>query len=392
MRRVPTVTRRTALAVAVALCGAGAWWWLRAPAIERVAVAPPPEIDIDPPAMRARREAALALARMPDDPWGWAQALAASAPGQAAEPEREDCGAADGPQFAKADATEGDPVQTRAASSGWLAAQARVDAALRGSADPLDRVTADLLNVGDARTPEGVDDAVTQQAAVSGDPRVFALGHAVCGKAATRAPACRALTAERWAQVDPGNGMPWVELLGAARARGDEAATRDAMAHLAAATSFDTRLYDPPGAVARHLPVDGRDLAAGADLVTRAIGAAAALPLPSFQPLLEACRNQAGGDEARARQCRAISDTMYAHADTMIPFILSGRLLQLTTGDTSRQELIKAERGVAAAHWSPATGLAPCRDLREQMREVDRKSQVGEVGAMREQARRFVPP
>jgi hypothetical protein len=394
VRPVPAVARRTAIAVSVALCVAAGWWWLRAPAVERVAVAPPPDIDIDPPAMRARRAAAIALAMMPDDPWTLAESLGASAPGQSAEPlrDKEDCGLDDAPQFAKDASADEGALQTRAAATGWLAAQARIDAALRASADPLDRMTADFINAGDVRTPDGVVDAVAEQAAASSDPRVFALGHEVCQKAWARSPACAALTAERWAQVDPGNGLPWVELLGAARTRGDEAATRDAMAHLAAATSFETRLYAPAGAVVDHLPVDGRDLAATGELVTRAIGQAAALPMPAFQPLIEACRNQAGGDPLRAGQCRAISDAMFAHSDAMIPFALSGTLLQQMTGDSARRDLIKAERSVAAAHWSPATGLAPCRDLREHLRQLDRKARIGEVEVMREEARKFVPP
>ena len=392
MRPAVVIVRRTAIAVGVGLCVAGAWWFVRAPAIERPAarVAPPP--DIETPAGRARIDAAIALATMPDDPWTFAESLASSAPEAAAAREKEDCGMADGPQFAKTASADDGPVQTRAAASGWLAAQARIDAALRSSADPLDALTADFINAGDALTPDGVRDAVIRQAAATNDPRVFVLGHEFCQGARGGMPACAALTAERWAQVDPGNGLPWIELLGEARARGDEAATRDAMAHLAASTSFDTRLYGPAGAVDRHLPIDGRDLAAGADLVTRAIGQAAALPMPAFQPLFEVCRNQAGGDEARARQCRAISDTMYAHSDAMIPFALSGRLLQQTTGDAARSDLIKAERTVASAHWSPGTGLAPCRDLREQMRQLDRKARVGEVEAMREESRKFVTP
>lgn len=394
MPPLAAVVRRTAIAASVALCAAAGWWWLRAPAIERIAVAVPPDIDIDPPAMRARRVAAIALATMPDDPWTLAEALAASAPGPPAEParERQDCGIADGPQFAEDAAADEGAVQTRAPSGGWLAAQARVDAALRASADPLDRVTADFINAGDVRTPDGVVDAVAEQAAASNDPRVFALGHEVCQKARVRSPACAALTAERWAQVDSGNGLPWVELLGAARARGDDAAARDAIAHLAAATSFETRLYAPAGAVVDHLPVDGRDLAAAGDLVTRAIGQAAALPMPAFQPLIEACRDQAGGDPQRAGQCRAISDALFAHSDAMIPFAFSGTLLQQMTGDSARRDLIKAESTLAAAHWSPATGLAPCRDLREHLRLLDRKARIGEVEAMREEARRFMPP
>jgi len=392
VRPVPAVARRTALAVGVAFGVTGGWWWLRAPAIERPVAAVPPPPDIETPAGRARIDAAIALATMPDDPWAFAESLAASAPDVADRREGEDCGISDGPQFAPTDSADEAPAQTRAALPGWLAAQARIDAALRASADPLDRAAADFINAGDMRTPESVEDAVAQLAAATSDPRVFVLGHELCQEDWARSPACAGLTAERWAEVDPGNGLPWIELLGQARTRGDEAGMRDAMAHLAAATRFDTRLYGPAAAVVRHLPPDGRDLAAAGDLVNRAIGQAAALPMPTFKPLLDACRNEADGDGQRARQCRAISDTMYAHSDALIPFAISGRLLQVTTGDSSRYDLIKTERIVAQAHWSPATGLAPCRDLREQLRQVDRKAAVGEVEVMREESHRFVPP
>ncbi len=378
--------------MALVLLAAGVWWLVRGPAAVRVAEAPPPEIDIDSPATRAQREAAIALATMPDDPWTFAESLAASAPGKAAEPEKENCGMADAPQFAKTESTDQDPTLTRGAAPRYLAAQARIDAALRASADPLDRATADLVNAGGLRTEAGADEAAVQQAVVSTDPRVVALGYAICQRTPPVPSACAGLTAERWAQEDAGNGMPWIDLLAQARARGDAAGVQDAMAHLAASTRFDMRFFAAPGAVAHHLPEDSRDLAAGNDLVVRAVGRAAALPFPAFQPLLETCRDHAGGDEQRTRQCLAIGDTMYAHSDTLIPFVMSGALLAQTTGDESRRTLIKAEREVFAAHWSPATGLSECGTLRDMAHKLSRNAEIGEVEAMREESRKFVTP
>ena len=392
MRSVPVAARRTVLAVGVALVVAGGWWLLRAPAIERPAPAVPPPPDIETPAERARIDAAYALATMPDDPWTFAESLAASAPEPAGAREKEDCGMADGPQFAKADSADEEPVLTRAASSNWRTAQARIDAALRASADPMDRVVADFLNIGDMRSAGAVQEAVAQQAAVSSDPRVVALGYGVCHEGGAHASTCAALTAERWAQVDPGNGIPWIDLLAQARARGDEPAVQDAMAHLAAATRFDLRFFGPAGAVARQAPAGGRDLAATGDLAGRSVTQAAALSLPPFMALYDVCRHEAGGDEARARQCREISDAMYAHSDTLITYAMSGALLFQTTGDTSRRDFIRTERKVIEAHWSPGTGFAPCKDLRDTVRKLDRESQIGEVDAMREEARKFVPP
>ena len=378
----------------LALAAAGAWWLVRGPAFGRPA--PPPRVadanvDIDPPGLHARNEAALAIATMPDDPWSFAESLAASAPDAAAERAKENCGMGDAPQFAKSDTTDADPTMMRAATPRYLAAQARIDAALRSSGDPFDRATADFVNAGDLRGGSGAEQAVVQQAAASSDARVVSLGHAVCQRAPALA-GCAALTSERWAQVDAGNGMPWLESLGQAQARGDAAGVRDAMAHLAASTHFDMHIFDVPGAVVRKLPDDRGDLAAGSDLVTVAMGRAAALPFPSFVPLIDVCRNEAGGDEQRAQQCRTISDTMYAHSDTLIPYTMSGSLMEKTTGDRSRRELIRAEVAVFRAHWSPATGLSQCGVLRDLVHQLGRKGEIGEVEAMREESRKFVTP
>lgn len=386
--------RRIAAVAALAALVAGAWWLVRAPAIDKPATPPPvadADVDIGPPELRAQRDAQVALATMPDDPWTFAESLAASASDKAAEREKDDCGLADAPQFDKADAgAEG--VQTRGAAPRYLAAQARIDAALRSSGDPLDRVTADFINVGNLRDEAGRQAAVVQQAVGTSDPRVYALAYSMCQSGPSHPASCAALSAERWAQVDAGNGVPWVHVLGQAQARGDAAGVSDAMAHLAAASHFDMRFFGPAGTVAKHLPDDARDFGAGADLVTSAVGQAAALAMPAFKPLLDVCRHQAGGDEQRAQQCVAISDAMYAHTDALIPYAISGALLFQTTGDESRRNLVKAERLVFQAHWSPATGLSKCGVARDAVKRLRRQAEIGEVEAYREESRKFVTP
>jgi hypothetical protein len=379
-----------ALAGVVAVLLFAAWWVLRAPALEHQAAAPPPDIDIDPPAMRARRQAAIALATMPDDPWSFAESLAASAPVKAAE--KEDCGVGDGPRYDKPAGEEDLLVQTGGPSLRYMNAQAGVDASLRSSGDALDRAVADLINVGDMRSDAGRDEAVVQQAVVTTDARLYALGYGLCHAARSPAPSCAAISLERWTQIDPGNGIPWVDMLAQAQARGDAAGVQTAMARLASASRFDIHLSAAAGAVVSRLPEDERDLAAVNELTFKAFTQAAVLPLPPFQPLLQTCRNEAGGDERLAQACRAISDVMYEHSDNLISQSISGALLQQTTGDGSRREMIRAERAVLAAHWSPATGFSECHEMRDSMKKLLRSAQVGEVEAMREQARKFVTP
>jgi hypothetical protein len=330
--------------VALALLAGAGWWVVRAPAVPRADAAPPPDVDIEPAAMRARREAAIALATMPDDPWSFAESLAASAPEKTVE--KEQCGIGDGPQFSE-QSTDGEmPVLTRAASSRYVSAQARMDAALRASADPLDRAVADLINTGDMRSAAGRDEAVVQQAAVSADPRLYALGYGLCHSAREAAPSCARISLARWAQIDTGNGTPWLHALAQAETAGDAAGERDAMAHLAAASRFDTYVFAASAAVARRVSEGDPDLAAARDLMTRALLQALAASPSSFQTLIQVCRNHAGGDEALERQCRGISDTMFEHSDNLLDESISGGLLLQTTGDPSRRDLVHAERVV----------------------------------------------
>jgi hypothetical protein len=146
------------------------------------------------------------------------------------------------------------------------------------------------------------------------------------------------------------------------------------------------------GAVASRAPKEERDLAAVNELTARAVGELAAVPFPPFQSLTQTCRGQAGGDAQLAQQCHAISDVMFDHADNLISQAISGALLFEATGDASRREVIRAERAVAVARWSPATGFSECHDMRDTLKRIVRSAQVGEVEALREQARKFVTP
>jgi hypothetical protein len=379
-----------AATIVIAALAVFGWWFARAPGIEHEAVAPPPDIDIDPPVMRARREAALALALMPDDPWTFAESLAASAPDKPVE--KEDCGLEGRARFSDSGEAGDQSVQIGGESARYAGAQARIDAALRASADPLDRAVADLVNVGDMRNEVGRNEAVVRQAAMSTDPRLYALGYGLCNSVFPAVESCRAISLDRWIEIDPDNGIPWVLMLNQAQARGDAAGMRTAMSHMASATRFDVYMASAAGAVASRMSKDEQEVAAVGDLASKAFMLSSTGTIPPYQPLVQVCKRQASGDVELARTCLAISDVMYAHSDNMISYALSGALMLQTTGDTSRRELIRAENAVAAAHWSPATGFSECRVLREQTKRLLRTSQVGDVEVMRELARKFVTP
>ena len=242
------------------------------------------------------------------------------------------------------------------------------------------------------RSVAGRDEAVVQQAAVTTDPRLYAVGFGLCQAALAPAPSCRSISLDRWLELDSGNGIPWLWALARAQDQADDDAVRAALSHLASATRFDDRYASIVGAIANRVPEDDADLAAVDELAVQAVGDAAALPLPTFQPLFRICRRQAGGDVALAQQCRTISDVMFDHSDALVVQAMSGSLLWQTTGDGSRRDFIVAERAVAEARWSPATGFSECREMRDSLKKLLRRAQVGEVEALREHARKFVTP
>jgi hypothetical protein len=375
------------------LAGSG-WWVLRAPLIDRP-VARAREIDIDTPAMRARRAAAIALATMPDDPWTFAESLGASAPASSAASagDRSRCGDNERPQNAEPEVGDGVLAldQVKAAGPHYLSARARMDAALRDSADPFDRAVADWLDVGQMRTPSGRIDALVQQAVATPDARVYALALRTC-LAANPAPAsCAALSSQRWADVDAGNGVPWLYVFAQASAANDATGQREALARLAAATRFDDKQFAAAAAVGAHAPDNDEDLAATSDLAVEAILRSDAQVTP-FNALLDACRSNAGGDASRAQQCQTISDTMFDHTDSVVLRAMAGVLQLRTTGDNTKRDLARAERVQAAKAWSPATGFSECASLRDILKSVRRKGEIGELEETRERVRAVVRP
>jgi hypothetical protein len=382
-----------------AVAAVAAWWLVRAPAIEHHAVRPPPDLDIDPPAMRARREAAFKLALMPDDPWTLAESLAASAAETPASKPR--CGVDQAPRAAGA-ATEGDQSgagkPAKPAGPGYLAEMARLDTRLRTSVDPFDHAVADWLNVGGVQGSAQAVEALAQRAMTTADARIYALAFRACQPSSTtadasapRAGSCAALSVRRWVELDPDNAAPWLFAFSQAVTAGDATGQQEAMTHMASASRFDDRLYLPAGAVAAHASGEEDMLAADYDLSRQAFQKTVGLFDP-IGPLMQACRDKAGGDANRAQECEAIGDLMADHGDSLLLQVFGGALHFQATGDASRRERYRAERAELGKHWSPATGMSECQVLRDDLKSIARSAQIGELAAARERVREDSAP
>jgi hypothetical protein len=378
--------RRALCAAAVIATAVAVWSWLRpsAPLAAGEADVMPPAAAIDP----ARRAAAVALAREPnDDPWVYAQRVAASSP----EDAKPTCGMGEEPAFGEVRWDDAKPSAelTRPAGAADVSALRRIDQALRASADPFDRAVADVVAPALLAAPR--IGALVRAAIDSGDPRLYALADGACRTEAPPQAACQQLDARQWASIDPGNGVPWLYLFKQASAADDASGQEEALAHLAASARFEQRFFGMPAAVAQVLPDDDDAIAAKLALVMRATALASAAT-PPFGSLETACRDQAGGDANRVQQCQAISDVLFDHSDTLMGRAVGGSLFKLATGDSSRLDVAHAEQAVFNAHWSPATGFSPCGEARDRLKSVLRSATLGELEAARERSRTFVTP
>ncbi len=392
-------TRVIAAVVLVAATGVG-WWAVRGSASKARAVASFPGRESGSRATSERRDAALALGTMPDDPWTIAENIAASTPSGGAEKSR--CGVDQRPRTNEAANQDGER-PARPAGAAYRAETLRLDAALRGSADPFDRAVADWLDIGDQLTPQQRVEAVAQQAMWTSDPRIYSLAYRACNdpyvdadSSTVRVPStggssCALLSAQRWSDLDPGNAVPWMYVLTRAIAQGDETAEQAAFAQMASAKRFEDGLHAAAGTIAAQAAVDDNGLAADLDLSERAFQKSVGQD-ESFTPLLNACKDKAAGDANRAQQCEAIAELMLRHSDNLLSQSMGAAVYFRTTGDTSRREAIRAERVAMSRAWSPGTGLSDCGTVREGLKTILRSAQIGELAAARERVRQGVAP
>ncbi len=385
------------MALAVVLLAGGGWWVVRAPMVDKPQ-AKVPEADLDAMALHAEigRSAGL-LMRVPASPSGAAAAGAASGAFGASEHEAS-CGTDNGPKYADPvwDGGTYTVVQIKGASPAVIATQARIDAALRGSADPFYRAVADAVNAGDARTPAGRVDALVQQAVATSDPRVYSLAMSVCESARMRVEfhlqagalpvSCSALSARRWAALDPDNGFPWLWVLAQASQAKDDASSQDALAHLAAARRFDRHSGEIAGALASHVAaVDANE----GTVFVMTLGATVDAPLglpAGGAGLPDVCRNRAGGNALHSAQCEAITAAMFDNTDSLLMRRWAGTLTTHYNGDDSRREAALAETKTLMARLSAATPDEMCAAHRFQMKRLLRSAQNGELAALRELA------
>jgi len=255
--------------------------------------------------------------------------------------------------------------------------------------DDVARLWLQLLS-GDAAMRE----SLARFATTTTDPDAYALAYRACGGAEARTSdgACALLGAEQWARLAPANAAPWLEVFLAAQARNDTAAANEALHRIATSRRSEQGIFKLPGLVIDLAPDDDA-LRSGALLL--ATDTLAAQGLPEYQPLVSACGRDQLRDSSRRQTCEAIADLMANKSDTLLERQIGGAIGRQAGWPEAQLERMRAEQqayiaGGSDARLEPRDALS-CAAIARRTAELQRKAELGEVGAMREWRARPAP-
>jgi hypothetical protein len=229
-------------------------------------------------------------------------------------------------------------------------------------------------------------DALAQLAATAADPRVYAITVRACA-GFKGVGACQLITADRWAQLDPGNAAPWLFMLSDLR-RGDRPALEEALHRIATAQRIDTGVFAAPGAIVNASPDDDGAQLATWVMVAEAMVAEAAPNVSGYQTLSSACRDATLRDTNRAQVCGAVADLLADRSTTLMDNYIGEGLGRRVGWPSDRIDRMRGERAAYVASLSASAPGAEqdfsCTRVRRELDIMRRNATLGEAGALRD--------
>lgn len=229
-------------------------------------------------------------------------------------------------------------------------------------------------------------ETLARLAASSVDARTYGLAFNVCGGRERSAGACRMLSAEQWARLDPGNASPWWFILAAASERNDAAGRDEALHRIATAVHSNQSFYAIPALIANAAPPDETSKLAAWAMSIEAVGAQSSWSNPGYRHLKIACKGTALADANRRQNCGAIANLLVDHSDTLIERMLGTEIGRELGWPAQRIDQLRGEYSAHIASQVPtgATGRRyDCPDIQRDLTLVQRHAITGEAGALR---------
>jgi hypothetical protein len=222
--------------------------------------------------------------------------------------------------------------------------------ALAASDDPrreavglaLENAHPDALGEEPKDTP--VNNSLVLLAIDTNDPVIYALALNQCAEDGydMAAGPCQGLSWEHWANIDPDNAAPWLEIAARADSFGDRQGVDEALAKASQASRIDAYGSTVVAIALNALPPDMAPLdktVAGAD-VTSALGIAT----PALHIAATLCSTMAVEEPTRRLQCTSIANDLADRATTLIDVVAAAILARRVEFPTDRQTELELER------------------------------------------------
>jgi len=273
---------------------------------------------------------------------------------------------------------EGEPSQAIAQSAlPPDVARERILARMKSSADPYANAVAVWLDVNGDDDALRLSERVRQLAAMAAstrDPRLYSLALRTCWRRTDHE--CESLSARRWAELDPGNAMPWMMMLDEATRREDVSGMQEALFHVTKSERLAERDMAPLQPIVDAASGDAESLLAARSMSMDAIGISAAQVGPiGFM----ACKRATPADANVWQQCVAMVDLLEHRSDSLLARMIGAAIDKTLTGNAEPgQQVVALMNQKMSLDLAASTG---CEDLRAKLAFLRRMAIDGEVSA-----------
>jgi hypothetical protein len=202
---------------------------------------------------------------------------------------------------------------------------------------------------GDRGRDTPVNNNLVLLAIETNDPVIYALALSQCGDLDQVSGPCQALSWEHWANIDPDNAVPWLELAAKASSSGDQHGVDHALAMASTASRFDEYASTVSAIALSALPRDmgPLDKAVAVGDVFSSLSSLGAPPLAITETL---CSDTAIQQPVRKQQCTGIANESADKGATLFDVLVASKLARRLGFSADRQSMLENEaRSDAAA-------------------------------------------
>ena len=243
---------------------------------------------------------------------------------------------------------------------------------------------------------------IARMASASHDPQLYGLAFQACHRVTSGQPPgeCTNISAEQWAQRDPGNGTAWLYVADRAANEGRESDKAEAIYRFTQTTRFDLGL-SLLSELMRHEALSGDTLFVASTATDWTFQARTQAPLAGYQVVIAHCTLATLRDTNRAQLCNGVANRLLGDNSALLGpalgFGLGERLawpaerlaaikeelnaLRAVAGET--MELLYGDAKLTADEDPIAQGRAGCEAMNRSTAFLNTQLRVGEVQELR---------